>query len=493
MTNELDLLRSREEKFYGIDSQFLTEGIRLVMLLPAFSLLFFFGAWAYKGVSPSWWLENIEPTVGFDLSTGFTLISSTILIGFCAGLYLHRFRVKLTRQVFRAEVNAAAEAHRPVTSMHGYSSVDGLISRTMASHTIAMWMGIFATIISGVVAFLESDSDIAQRGLLASASLVTIAIGQHLSTRNLKFNMVTDDGLLSAYVPPIHPSTLDLAFNEMLRTQMDPLLRSKFEDFLQDFESYSRDDIDREYGREKFLMLMHRRFKGSIDRNTTSIELAEILTDKGVKAILEHEVFNEGLWDSLFARSIRTNPAFYRLIERLEQDMSAGNKIDMDGLLFDVDLENIVTEKANLFCYIHNLSDEERQVVLRVHSPDFRPHDLALRYNLDPGEKSLWPDEVVPISSEGDEDIIGRMSGLLRDGTIAWQTLLPERTGEASVSVRLENTNGDLLVGRQINVRVRPEFVNWLRNTSSLTSFLVGGIGLVGSIIFQLMAVLASA
>ena len=47
MTNELELLRSIEEKFYGIDSQFLTEGIRLVMLLPGFSLLFFFGAWAY--------------------------------------------------------------------------------------------------------------------------------------------------------------------------------------------------------------------------------------------------------------------------------------------------------------------------------------------------------------------------------------------------------------------------------------------------------------
>ena len=173
--------------------------------------------------------------------------------------------------------------------------------------------------------------------------------------------------------------------------------------------------------------------------------------------------------------------------------MSAGNKIDMDGLLFDVDLENIVTDKASLFCYIHNLSDKERQVVLRVHSPDFRPHDLALRYNLEPGEKSWWPDEAVPISSDGDDDIIGRMSGLLRDGIIAWQTLLPERTGEASVSVRLENTSGDLLVGRQINVRVRPEFVNWLRNTSSLTSYLVGSIGLAGSIIFQLMAVLAVA
>ena len=113
MTNELDLLRSKEEKFYGIDSQFLTEGIRLVMLLPGFSLLFFFGAWAYKGVSPSWWLDNIEPTVGFDLSTGFTLISSTILIGFCAGLYLHRFRVKLTRQGFPCRSKCCSRSTSP--------------------------------------------------------------------------------------------------------------------------------------------------------------------------------------------------------------------------------------------------------------------------------------------------------------------------------------------------------------------------------------------
>jgi hypothetical protein len=240
-------------------------------------------------------------------------------------------------------------------------------------------------------------------------------------------------------------------------------------------------------------MLMHRRFKGSLDRNTTNLEMTEILTDEGVHAILEHDVFNEGLWDSLYNRSMSSYPAFYRLIERLEQDLSVGRKKDMDGLLFDVDLENIVTERANLFCYFHNLSDKERQVVLRVHSPDFRPQDLSLRYNLQPGEKVWWSDKEVPVSSVGDDDIIGRMSGLMQDGTIAWQTLLPEKTGEASVAVRLENTNGDLLVGKQINVRVRPEFVNWLRNTSSLTAYLMGGIGLFSSIIFQLLAVLSAA
>ena len=408
MSEELNVLRATEEKLHGIDSQFLTEGLRLVLLLPAFSLLCFFGAWAYQGQSPSWWLDNIEPTVGFDLSTAFTLISSTILFGFCVGLYIHRYRVKITRKVFRYEVDKSAESHRPVTSMHGYSSVDGLISRTMASHNTALWMGLSATFISLIVAYLESDSEVGQRGLLASASLTTMALGQHLSTRNRKFNMVTDDGLLSAYTPPIHPSTLGMPYNEMLVTQMDPLLRSKFEDFLLDFDNYSRKGVDKEYGREKFLMLMHRRYKGGIDRNTTSLELAEILTDKGVKSILEHDVFNESLWDSLFDRSSKNNPAFYRLIERLEQDLAVGRKIDMDGLLFDVDLENVVTEKASLFCYIHNLSKTERQVVLRVHSPDFRPHDLALRYNLQPGQKSWWSDEAVPVSSEGDDDLIGK-------------------------------------------------------------------------------------
>ena len=160
MPPNLELLRSKEEKYYGIDSQFLTEGLRLVLLLPGFSLLFFFGAWAFSGDSPEWWLENLEPTVKFDFSTCLTLIASTISLGFCAGLYLHRHRVKLTRMVFRTEVNAAADAHRPVTSMHGYSSVDGLISRTMASHNTALWMGVLGTVIAIVVAYLDSDSSL---------------------------------------------------------------------------------------------------------------------------------------------------------------------------------------------------------------------------------------------------------------------------------------------------------------------------------------------
>jgi len=128
--------------------------------------------------------------------------------------------------------------------------------------------------------------------------------------------------------------------------------------------------------------------------------------------------------------------------------------------------------------------------VLRVNSPDFRPQELLLRYNLKAGENSYWPEEATPDFDKGDDDRLGRMSTLLQEGTLSWQTLLPEGSGDASVAIRLENIEGDLLVGRQINVNVRPEFVKWFRNTSSITSYVSGAIGLTAAVIFQLLSII---
>jgi hypothetical protein len=114
--------------------------------------------------------------------------------------------------------------------------------------------------------------------------------------------------------------------------------------------------------------------------------------------------------------------------------------------------------------------------VFRVQSPDFRPHEISMRYELAPGKEVWWSSESLPISAEGNEDVLGKMTGLLKDGTMAWQTLLPERFGDATVSVRLEEPSGDLLIGRQINVNVRNEFKSRLRRSISVTSQLLGSL-----------------
>ena len=48
---------------------------------------------------------------------------------------------------------------------------------------------------------------------------------------------------------------------------------------------------------------------------------------------------------------------------RLKQDLESGRKPAMDDLIFEVDMENVVTDKANLFTLFHNLSDKTKTVV----------------------------------------------------------------------------------------------------------------------------------
>ena len=102
-----------------------------------------------------------------------------------------------------------------------------------------------------------------------------------------------------------------------------------------------------------------------------------------------------------------------------------------------------------------------------------------MTYLLNPGESNWWPDAAVPLAESGNDDILAIMSGLLRDGTVAWQSLLPERFGEATVSVRLEEVSGELLVGSQMNVRVRSEFKEKIRTYSSIILNIIGIAGII--------------
>jgi hypothetical protein len=206
------------------------------------------------------------------------------------------------------------------------------------------------------------------------------------------------------------------------------------------------------------------------------LEFEEVIKEDGIQALLDEESFSLELWLELIEHARTQCPAFFRLVDRIEQDMEFGRPSALKDLVFEVDLENVVTKRANLFVFMHNLSKKTKTVVFRVQSPDFRPHEISMRYELTPGKEIWWSSETLPIAAEGNDDVLGKMTGLLKDGTMAWQTLLPERFGDATVSVRLEEPSGDLLIGRQINVNVRNEFKSRLRRSISVTSQLLGSL-----------------
>ena len=64
-----------------------------------------------------------------------------------------------------------------------------------------------------------------------------------------------------------------------------------------------------------------------------------------------------------------------------------------------------------------------------------------------------------------------------------WNTLLANARGEGTLSVRLEDENGSLLVGKQINVRVRPNFSKRLKNVVAFSMNTIGGAGILLSVL----------
>jgi hypothetical protein len=468
--------RLSESIIHAIDRQIVSSGLRLIMFLPAFATLGYFSSWAFSQTSPSFWLDNIEPTLGMDFSTFNASLTFVVVLGYILAVGFHRFRVATSLRTFHQKVERSNDEHRSVQSLQGYDGLLYQLQTSMAHHTKSLTFAVFAATMLVAVLWYGTGSTYGQLFLLASVSFLVLSVGQHLPTRSNPFNMVEQTGLLSAYNPPVHPSTLNMVFNDLIKTHMDPLLRAEYDDYVKHLEDGFKRTVDRHFAHEKFLMTLYRHATG-LDRKTLDSEMSEILKKEGMDFVFNHEVFTLEAWLSLIGTISQRCPAFFRMVDRLKQDMESGRSPVMNDLIFEVDMENVVTDKANLFTLFHNLSKETKTVVFRIQTPNFEPKDLALTYRLEPGEKHWWSSEALPLAAKGNEDVLGKMSGLLKDSTVSWQTLIPTTNGDATVSVRLEETNGELLLGRQINVRVRSEFRQWLRTTGSYVAYLFGGFG----------------
>ena len=469
-----------EDFLYALDRQLISSGIRLLLFLPAFAILAFFGAWSQATTSPKWWNDFVEPTIGHSFATILVVLVFVILLGYILSMAVHRHRVNLSIINFKLKVKEAEDLHLSVRSLHGYEPLEKLLNKSASKHFFALIYSMLAILSISAIFYYGIQSDVGRNLLLFSFSFTVLSLGQHIYTRSSYFNMAERTGLLNSYQPPVHPSTLDMVLSDLVKSQLDPLLKTDYDAFVKDVEKHVKRGIEPRFAREKMMMTLYKHSKG-LDLSSVFEEFNEILTKAGVQFIKEHPVFTIEEWLTIIEHIEKRTPAFFRMIGRIEEDLSAGRKTLRDGIVFEVDMENIVHKKANLFTFMHNLSNESRTLVLRVQSPDFRPHDLAMTYRLEPGEEKWWPDEAIPVAQKGNDDILAVMSGLLRDGTVAWQTMLPERFGEATVSVRLEEVSGELLIGSQMNVRIRPEFKERIRSTSSLILSLIGVAGIVAA------------
>ena len=93
-----------ERFWYALDRQMLGSGLRLILILPAFSIFTSFGALAFSSSSPEWW-SKIEPTLGMSFALALTALTFIILLGYILVQIFHRHRVELSIRNFEKEVN----------------------------------------------------------------------------------------------------------------------------------------------------------------------------------------------------------------------------------------------------------------------------------------------------------------------------------------------------------------------------------------------------
>ena len=99
----------------------------------------------------------------------------------------------------------------------------------------------------------------------------------------------------------------------------------------------------------------------------------------------------------------------------------------------------------------------------------------VLSHSLESSKALKEVENNLPLRSNTTDDVHDIMAKMMDHGAMIWQTLLPQHDGESTVTVRLEDTDGNMLGGKVLAVQVRPKLQERVRRQAGLAA-IVGGI-----------------
>lgn len=461
----VDSLRSQERTLLQIDRLLISGGIRFVLFLPLIVVVNFGLAHSYRNTTPEWWLEHMQEVAPVEMHLGIHFLSLFILVANLALLLLLFRLLTVTRKIFQHEAESLTTAGLTFKSSHGYAEMRATIngSRRQLGATISFL--IFAILFLGAALWLAPNGNLSPSLVALSTGSLLAGHGTFLVSNKSRFNANEPWGMLSAFSPPIHPALLRYPFSDVIKAHIDPLLAVRISEYLRTVEPEIKPGQSITELQETLLHLLHLRRRSLIDENQFRYALSSMIDSESIDGFFEHPELGQETWDRLLSRAMLDCAPFFRLHDRLHMRQQNGKTGDV---WFDVDMENLVVGPANLFAFILNQTDEVHDFVLRVQTPDFRPNDCEYRLKIEP-HNSISFDGI--ISSK----ITDTLPNILNSTRIIWQSLLPSSTGESTVTIRLEDLDGNLISGRVLTVQIRNDLFTRLRMSTGAL-FILGAI-----------------
>tara|TARA_B100001123_G_scaffold147870_1_gene171292 strand:- start:5549 stop:7126 length:1578 start_codon:yes stop_codon:yes gene_type:complete len=454
-------LKGREAVLSGIDDLLISRGARLILVLPIIVVFLFGLAQSYSNADPQWWEGSVsELFFNLSFSNSVYLLSLVIMVADLLLLLVLHYLLWVTKRIFQIETDEITSSGVTFRSAHGYSEMRAVISGASNQLNLTTTMMVLATVLLGSALLFPTETE-------GVPVLIALSTGSLLSSHSVymvserpRFNTVNPWGLLDAFSPPIHPALLNKPYTDVIRAHVDPMLAVRFSKYVSSFNSNLKKGVTLPDLQEYLLQMLDMFRSGVIGEDDFHLALSSVVDSQTIDQIINHPELGEETLDRLLMHARDRCAPFFRLNDRMRMQLATSSH---SGIWFDVDMENLTLGQANLFACVLNHSEETQDLILRVQTPDFRPNECVYRLRAEPHDSV----------SIADQPVYEKMFKSMAASRIIWQTLIPSSMGESTVTVRLEDSSGNLISGKVLTAQVRSDLFTRLRMTTGAL-FMIG-------------------
>ena len=465
-------LKSRESILTGIDDLLISRGARLILFLPILVVLLFGLAQSYRGSEPDWWEGGVQELFfEFSFSKSVYLFALALMVADLLLLFVLHYLLWVTKRIFQIETDEIVSTGVTFRSSHGYSEMRAVIDGASNQLNLTTTLMVFSTALLGL-SLITNPSETEGIPVLIALSTGTLLSGHsvYMVSNRPRFNTIEPWGLLDAFSPPMHPALLNKPFTDVIRSHVDPLLAVRFSKYVSSFSENLQEGVRLSELQEYLLQVLDLFRSGVIEEDDFHQALGELVDTRTIDQIINHPELGEETLDRLLMHARDRCAPFFRLNDRMRMHLATQSN---EEIWFDVDMENLTLGQANLFAFVLNQTGETKDLILRVQTPDFRPNECV--YNL-----KVEPHTDDSLSGKATHE---RVSSSMESSRIVWQTLIPSSMGDATVTVRLEDSSGNLISGKVLTSQVRSDLFTRLRMTTGAVFMFGAALAIISPIL----------
>ncbi len=260
------------------------------------------------------------------------------------------------------------------------------------------------------------------------------------------------------HAPTHHPTQLGSVLGDLLVAHLDPDLFLEWEAWQKQFRKALIPGHITKQALERLLYILHLHMEEELSTDMAHQELNSFIIEERFEALLldGNSRFNWRTIQRLIAHSRGWQPEAFQLLDRLQNDLLAGNpsmlraEWRMDVALAD----NCYEGSGNLFIVLNNQAFESRHVRVEVLTPKGEPESRDHRFEL---SACPPPSNAVLLSHSSDEDALDWMPRYLERGVVLWIGVAWPRTvrGPTDVQVILRDDDGIVLESQVLRTMIQ--------------------------------------